>query len=44
MKYILCSSKQISQTYNDFRFSGFSEINEDVFVESYLKQLVIQIN
>ena len=30
MKYILSSSKQISQIYNDIHFSAFNELNEDV--------------
>ncbi len=33
MKYILSSSKQISQIYNDIHFSAFNEMNEDVFEE-----------
>lgn len=40
MKYILSSSKQISQIYNDIHFSAFNEINEDVFEEFDLKDLV----
>jgi two-component system OmpR family sensor kinase len=40
MKYILSSSKQISQIYNDIHFSAFNEINEDVFEEFNLKELV----
>ncbi|MBU0925465.1 HAMP domain-containing histidine kinase [bacterium] len=40
MKYILSSSKQISQIYNDIHFSAFNEINEDVFEEFNLKDLV----
>lgn len=40
MKYILSSSKQISQIYNDIHFSTFNEINEDVFEEFDLKDLV----
>ena len=40
MKYILSSSKQISQIYNDIHFSAFNEINEDVFEEFNLKEFV----
>ena len=40
MKYILSSSKQISQIYNDIHFSAFNEINEDVFEEFDLKDLI----
>ena len=40
MKYILSSSKQISQIYNEIHFSAFNEINEDVFEEFDLKDLV----
>lgn len=40
MKYILSSSKQISQIYNDIHFSAFNELNEDVFEEFNLKDLV----
>lgn len=40
MRYILSSSKQISQIYNDIHFSAFNEINEDVFEEFNLKVLV----
>jgi two-component system OmpR family sensor kinase len=40
MKYILSSSKQISQIYNDIHFSAFNEMNEDVFEEFNLKELV----
>ena len=40
MKYILSSSKQISQIYNDIHFSAFNEINGDVFEEFNLKELV----
>lgn len=40
MKYILSSSKQISQIYNDIHFSAFNELNEDVFEEFNLKELV----
>jgi two-component system, OmpR family, sensor kinase len=40
MKYILSSSKQISQIYNDIHFSAFNEMNEDVFEEFNLKDLV----
>lgn len=40
MKYILSSSKQISQIYNDIHFSAFNASNEDVIEEFDLKQLV----
>ena len=40
MRYILSSSKQISQIYNDIHFSAFNEINEDVFEEFNLKTFV----
>lgn len=40
MRYILSSSKQISQIYNDIHFSAFTEMNEDVFEEINLKELV----
>jgi len=40
MRYILSSSKQISQIYNDIHFSAFNEINEDVFEKFNLKILV----
>ena len=40
MKYILSSTKQISQIYNDIHFSAFNEINDDVFEEFNLKDLV----
>lgn len=40
MRYILSSSKQISQLYNDIHFSAFNEINEDVFEQINLKDLV----
>lgn len=40
MKYILSSSKQISQIYNDIHFSAFNEMNEDVFEKFDLKDLV----
>jgi len=40
MRYILSSSKQISQIYNDIHFSAFNEINDDVFEEFNLKDLV----
>lgn len=40
MKYILSSSKQISQIYNDIHFSAFNELNEDVFEEFNLKDLI----
>ena len=42
MKYILSSSKQISQIYNDIHFSAFNELNEDVFEEFDLKDLVAE--
>ena len=42
MKYILSSSKQISQIYNDIHFSAFNELNEDVFEEFNLKNLVAE--
>jgi len=40
MKYILSSTKQISQIYNDIHFSAFNEINDDVFEDFNLKDLV----
>ena len=40
MRYIMSSSKQISQIYNDIHFSAFNEINDDVFEEFNLKELV----
>jgi two-component system OmpR family sensor kinase len=40
MRYIMSSSKQISQIYNDIHFSAFNEINEDVFESFNLKELV----
>ncbi|MGA1941383.1 sensor histidine kinase [Arcobacter sp. YIC-310] len=40
MKYILSSSKQISQIYNDIHFSAFNASNEDVIEEFDLKDLV----
>jgi two-component system OmpR family sensor kinase len=40
MRYIMSSSKQISQIYNDIHFSAFNEINEDVVEEFNLKELV----
>jgi two-component system OmpR family sensor kinase len=40
MRYILSSSKQISQIYNDIHFSAFNEINDDVHEEFNLKELV----
>lgn len=40
MKYILSSSKQISQIYNDIHFSAFNELNEDVYEEFNLKELI----
>lgn len=42
MRYILSSSKQISQIYNDIHFSAFNELNEDVFEEFNLKELVAE--
>ncbi|WP_121626630.1 sensor histidine kinase [Poseidonibacter antarcticus] len=40
MRYILSSSKQISQIYNDIHFSAFNEKNENVFEKFNLKVLV----
>jgi len=40
MRYILSSTKQISQIYNDIHFSAFNEINDDVYEEFNLKDLV----
>lgn len=40
MRYILSSSKQISQIYNDIHFSAFNELNEDVYEDFNLKELV----
>lgn len=40
MKYILSSSKQISQIYNDMHFSAFNEINEDIKELFNLKDLI----
>jgi len=40
IKYILSSSKQVSQIYNDIHFSAFNEMNDDVFEEFNLKDLV----
>ncbi len=40
MKYILSSSKQISQIYNDIHFAAFNDINEDVYEIFNLKDLV----
>lgn len=40
MKYILSSSKQISQIYNDIHFSAFNEINEDLKELFNLKELI----
>ena len=40
MKYILSSSKQISQIYNDIHFSAFNDINESLEEEFYLNELV----
>lgn len=41
MKYITSSTKQISQIYNDIHFSAFNEMNEDVYQEFNLKELVL---
>ena len=40
MKYILSSSKQISQLYNDIHFSAFDDIHESVIEEFALDELV----
>lgn len=40
MKYILSSSKQISQIYNDIHFSAFEKMNEEVEEKFNLKELV----
>ncbi|RXK08109.1 sensor histidine kinase [Halarcobacter bivalviorum] len=40
MKYILSSSKQISQIYNDIHFSAFNDINESLEEKFNLAQLV----
>ncbi|MGM0518559.1 MAG: sensor histidine kinase [Campylobacterota bacterium] len=40
MKYIISSSKQISQVYNDMHFSAFNEKNKDVYENIDLKNLV----
>ncbi|RXJ87313.1 HAMP domain-containing sensor histidine kinase [Arcobacter sp. CECT 8985] len=40
MKYIVSSSKQISQLYNDIHFSTFSNLDESVEESFCLKQLV----
>ncbi len=40
MRYIVSSSKQISQIYNDMHFSAFNERNEDVYENIDLKYLV----
>lgn len=42
MKYITSSTKQISQIYNDIHFSAFNEMNEDVYEEFNLKDLVLE--
>lgn len=41
MKYITSSTKQISQIYNDIHFSAFNEMNDDVYQEFNLKDLVL---
>lgn len=40
MKYIMSSSKQISQIYNDIHFSAFNDLNDDVREKFDLKELV----
>ncbi len=40
LKYILSSSKQISEIYNDIHFSAFNEINENVEEELDLDVLI----
>lgn len=40
LKYILSSSKQISEIYNDIHFSAFNEINENVDEEIDLGELI----
>ena len=40
LKYILSSSKQISEIYNDIHFSAFNEINENVDEELDLDVLI----
>ena len=40
MRYISSSAKQISQIYNDIRFSTFNELNEDLKESFNLKNLV----
>ncbi|NVJ53714.1 MAG: HAMP domain-containing histidine kinase [Campylobacteraceae bacterium] len=40
MKYILSSSKQISQIYNDIHFSAFNDINESMEEKFYLNSLI----
>ncbi|XPV69710.1 MAG: sensor histidine kinase [Halarcobacter sp.] len=40
MKYILSSSKQISQIYNDIHFSAFENMNEQIEDKFNLKELV----
>ncbi|AXH15473.1 two-component sensor histidine kinase [Malaciobacter mytili LMG 24559] len=40
MKYIVSSSKQISQLYNDIHFSAFSDIDESIEEEFCLSELI----
>jgi len=40
MKYILSSSKQISQIYNDIHFSAFEQMNENLEEKFNLKYLI----
>ncbi|RXJ88921.1 two-component sensor histidine kinase [Arcobacter sp. CECT 8983] len=40
MKYILSSSKQISQIYNDIHFSAFNDINESMEEKFFLNSLI----
>lgn len=40
MKYILSSSKQISQIYNDIHFCAFNDINESLQQKFYLDELI----
>lgn len=40
MKYILSSSKQISQIYNDIHFSAFNDINESMEEKFHLNSLI----
>ncbi len=42
MKYILSSSKQISQIYNDIQFATFNEFKNNHIVEFDLKDLLIE--